>query len=53
MLDFQSFVLKLPEDGAPSAETCSRLTLVMNCTVAEGKEAEGVWKHGVEENIWT
>ena len=21
--------------------------------IAEGKEAEGVWEHGVEENIWT
>ena len=21
--------------------------------IAGGKEAEGVWKHGVEENIWT
>ena len=21
--------------------------------IARGKEAEGVWEHGVEENIWT
>ena len=21
--------------------------------IAGGKEAEGVWEHGVEENIWT
>ena len=21
--------------------------------IVEGKEAEGVWEHGVEENIWT
>ena len=21
--------------------------------IARGKEAEGVWKHSVEENIWT
>ena len=21
--------------------------------IAVGKEAEGVWEHGVEENIWT
>ena len=21
--------------------------------IAEGKEAEGVWEHGVEKNIWT
>ena len=21
--------------------------------IAEGKEAEGVWEHGVQENIWT
>jgi len=29
----------------------------LKCTrynhIAGGKEAEGVWEHGVEENIWT
>jgi hypothetical protein len=28
-----------------------KLNLVAN--VAGGKEAEGVWEQGVEENIWT
>jgi len=26
---------------------------VMVAEIAVGKEAEGVWEHGVEENIWT
>ena len=29
---------------------------IVRCLVADiegGKEAEGVWEHGVEENIWT
>ena len=25
----------------------------VHADIAGGKEAEGVWEHGVEENIWT
>ena len=30
---------------------CEVWNLVVD--IAGGKEAEGVWEHGVEENIWT
>jgi len=30
---------------------CKLLSAIAN--IAGGKEAEGVWEHGVEENIWT
>ena len=29
------------------------LILIVVADIAGGKEAEGVWEHGVEENIWT
>ena len=29
------------------------LPLPLPTHIAGGKEAEGVWEHGVEENIWT
>jgi hypothetical protein len=29
------------------------LVLVLVADIAGGKEAEGVWEQGVEENIWT
>ena len=34
---------------------CVSLRWVWNLVadIAGGKEAEGVWEHGVEENIWT
>ena len=40
-------------EGAPTYVIKANIYSEMVVDIAGGKEAEGVWEHGVEENIWT
>ena len=53
-------ILRIPETENALHEdvvlcVCLSVSFVTNsyCDTAGGKEAEGVWEQGVEENIWT